>query len=353
MLDPTSTNPAPPQEPPVVATPEPQAVADPPQADPETPQVKGPSWDDLKARHPESADDLTRLDASHREMHKRAVESHKAEVARLEEAAKARPATALDMDTLRRMVAGEDVVGGDVALPEAPDFRGVVAETIKAKGDAVLTDTEALVDVLTTAMSLAYQKATEGSIEYVKAREKSAIKSLYEPVVKAHEQSEMEAVVQRAVDEVRRLPGMATDTAFDAVYDAMTAAGRKGVDGFKATYAEMLVQHPEWTRPQAPKEPEVVVRPTASAAPPPPPAPAPPKEPTVLDLARSMSAATGGGARVATRAPGATTGKTPTRIEEVMSDPAYLAEVSVNDGRAEWERHRDAQRKRGFFDARR
>lgn len=356
-LDPTASNPAPSEV-------QPQVVQ-PPAADPAPQEAaavkeeafKGPSFDDLKAKHPEIADDLTRLDASHRELHKRKMDEAKArqaeleaEVERYKGAAPAVPSSPLDIATLKRMVSGEDIVTSEeVAPPARPDFKAVVEEKIKAKGDAVLTDTAALAEILSDAVTAAYEKATSDSLDYYLRREKAAVKKLYDPVVQAHEAAAREEAVQRAVAEVRRLPGMDNDTAFDTVYDAMEKAGRVGVDGFKLTYAEMLAQNPAWVRPPAPKEPEVVVRPAPTVTPPVTPTPAPaPKQPTPIELAEMLSATAGSGVRAATRAPGVTIGTRPSRLEELMQDPAYLAEVSVDDGRAEWERHRDAQRRRNF-----
>ena len=351
-LDPTPVNPpAVVEQPPAADAP---VVAEPaPVAAPQEP-FKGPSFDDLKAKHPESAEDLTRLDASHRELHKRALAEAKAREERLQgEVERLKGATPvaspLDMATLKRMVAGEDVVDGVAPAPR-PDFRAVVEEKIKAKGDAVLTDTSALAEILSETIAAAYEKATADAVDFYTRREKAAVKKLYEPVVQAHEASEREAAVQRAVAEVRQLPGMNDDAAFDTVYDAMEKAGREGVDGFRLTYAEMLSKNPGWTKPPAPKEPEVVVRPTQ-----PPPVAAPkaePKAPTMMEMAEMLSATASTGSRAATRAPGATIGNRPSKVEELMMDPSYVAEVTADDGRAAWERARDAQRKRGILGAR-
>lgn len=343
MTDPT------PVQPDVVVAPvepvAPPAVADPPPAEPaQKGPFAGPSWEDLKARHPESADDLTRLDASHREVNK-ATAAERDRLAAELASAKQPTAPAAAISYLRQFAGideGDPFADLKVDRPARPDFKTKAKEKLTAAGEAALTDPDVLAGVVAEMVEFAYDQSFDHAIDFKTRRDRAMTEKLYRPQFEAEQERAREAAAEAVVKELQRLPGMADEAELDKVYDAMVAKGRKGAEGFRATYAEMLPDNAAWT---APPKPAASASPVAAAAPP----PVVVKRPTPAEEARAHSAALmGGPSRVATRvvSPNLETG-TKGRIAALAADPTFQAEISVDDGRAPWERALKAAERRG------
>lgn len=337
MPDPTQSTPVAVEQeaPPVVETPPVvEAKADP---------FKGPSFDDLKARHPESADDLTRLDTSHREMHKRAMEEAEREKAELR--ARATSPQEAQIAYLRRMADGDPYEGIEAPSLEAPDFLGLAKAKAAEKGEALLTSPDAIAELVAELTSTAYSKGREHAVAEKAARDKALAKKMLEPIEAEHNERARIQAVEAAVKDLQRLPGMKDQKAFDAVYDAMEAKGLTGTAGFRQVYTEMLVEHPEWTAPPAPvasatPDPVVVTRPA-------------PKQPTPQETAAQYSAAFRPTSRPAARSvlPTTRSQSSPDQVAVLMNDPSVQAEIAagVANGRANWEVANDVMRRHGVL----
>lgn len=166
------------------------------------------------------------------------------------------------------MEEGDPYEGIELATPAAPDFDAMIGDM----SDDVLTDKGALKTALKATLGQFWEAAVVAARDVSKDTVTQANRAAYKPIVETVQRQQLEEQGRRAEAEVAKLPGMASDAARDMVYDAMEAAGSRGIDAFRSTYAAMLPEHPEWIAPPAPAapQPQVIVR-TA----PPKPAPAP------------------------------------------------------------------------------
>lgn len=180
--------------------------------------------------------------------------------------------------TFQRRVAGleegDPYEGIEIQEAAAPDFAAVVGEV----PDEALTDKAALKAYLIDAFGKAHAASAEAAKRITFNTIEATSRASYKPLVEKYQAAERTQAAATAAEQLRRLPGMADPTAFDAVYAQMEARDLYGVDGFRAAYAEMLEKHPEWVAPKAAPAPEVIVRP-----------PPPKAQPSPLDVARQAS----------------------------------------------------------------
>lgn len=255
------------------------------------------------------------------------------------------PASALAalMTPLQRRLAGVEEgdawEGVEVKRPEPRKWEEIIDEP----PEEALTDKSALRSWLAQAMGKARDALLDDADAITRARMEAASRDAFRPHIEAQRaltEAEAQAkAVNEAVAVLQKLPGMADKSAFDTVYEEMVKRGEGGQQAFKAVYAEMLADHPEWTsaRPAAPREPEVVVR-AAPAAPPDP----------LADAARLSRAFSGPRGTV----PGRIQPPVPKEGTERLRALANNVELQQmlndpNDDRPDYVKFRDARRRIG------
>ena len=168
---------------------------------------------------------------------------------------------------------GDPYEGIEFAAPTAPDFAALVGDI----PDEALTDRAALQAAFVGIAGKLWAAATGAATDIARDTVTKASRAAYAPVVQMTEQRRLEEEERAGQAVVRKLPGMVDDAAFNKVYDELetehATSGLRGIDGFRAVYARMLPDHPEWMAPKAAAPapaapaPEVIVRTPAPVRP--------------------------------------------------------------------------------------
>jgi len=245
-----------------------ETVVDPPPPPPApeveaSPPPPADSWgktiEDIRSVNPEMADRVAKL-------HGAASNEAGALARQVKAKAEVDPFGSMIAKRWAGVEEGDPYEGIELATPAAPDFDAMIGDM----SDDVLTDKGALKTALKATLGQFWDAAVVAARDMSKDTVTQANRAAYKPIVETFQQQRLDEQARRAETEVAKLPGMAADAARDLVYDAMEAAGARGIDAFRATYAAMLPEHPEWIAPPAPPQPQVIVRPA-----PPKPTPAP------------------------------------------------------------------------------
>ena len=306
----------------------------------------GPSWDDIRKRHPESADDLKRLESSLRTMHERRLQEERARQPAAP-AATEQPAAPTIPTFVRRLMGVEegDPYEGIDTPTEAPDFDEIVGDV----PEEALADPAKMKATLAAITAKIYARAVEDADARHRKMGAEITKRMYAPIIEAQAKAELEAKGKSVAARLQEsLPGMKDEGAFKSVLAEFNARGLKGEQAFRAVYTEMLPKNPDWLQPKAAPVPDASAAPAPAVVARPAPKPAP-VDPNAAARAASMAALSGkrpSGSKASITIP--STLSTAESAAQFARHPEIRAAMAASaDEGPSWRRVANAQKKMG------